>query len=194
MWTTIEARNKRLAAPRAPSEGREPPADGSDGRSATDSRVERFFTTISPTRWTLVALALALTHHADHVLRHDHSGWPFTPDVTPFTFSLLVYPMMASILWARHHPRYQAWASALGLGLVLAAHTLIEPPASQFGTWASGLGEQGTPNLLEVASPFLGIASVAIAWSLHLAVALAMAGYVWKSRVLRRRTATPAQQ
>jgi hypothetical protein len=43
----------------------------------------------------LVVAALAFAHHVDHVLRADNSGWPFTPDVTPFTISLLVYPIFA---------------------------------------------------------------------------------------------------
>src|SRR5512133_1331861 len=41
----------------------------------------------------LGVVALAVLHHRDHVLRADNSGWPFTPDVTPFTISLLVYPI-----------------------------------------------------------------------------------------------------
>ena len=44
--------------------------------------------------WMLLGVvALAVLHHLDHVLRADNSGWPFTPDVTPFTISLLVYPI-----------------------------------------------------------------------------------------------------
>jgi hypothetical protein len=44
--------------------------------------------------WMLLGVvALAVLHHVDHVLRADNSGWPFTPDVTPFTISLLVYPI-----------------------------------------------------------------------------------------------------
>ena len=46
--------------------------------------------------WMLLGVvALAFLHHVDHVLRADNSGWPFTPDVTPFTISLLVYPIFA---------------------------------------------------------------------------------------------------
>ena len=194
MRATIKGMKLPLGPTQVSPESPHPSPIGADGTTDGATGLERFFTTMSPTCWSLVALALALIHHADHVLRHDHSGWPFIADVTPFTFSLLVYPMIASILWARHRPRYQAWASALGLGLVLAAHTLIETPTSQFGTWASGVGEQGAPNLLEVSSPFLGIASVAIASALHLAVTLAMAGYIWKARLLRRRTQTASQQ
>jgi hypothetical protein len=40
-------------------------------------------------------LVLVALHQADHVLRADNSGWPLTPDVTPFTISFIVYPLMA---------------------------------------------------------------------------------------------------
>jgi hypothetical protein len=41
-----------------------------------------------------IAIMLGLLHHIDHVLRFDHSGWPFRTQVTPFTFSLLAYPLL----------------------------------------------------------------------------------------------------
>ena len=34
------------------------------------------------------AIIIGLVHHTDHVLRVDHSGWPFRPDVNPFTVSM----------------------------------------------------------------------------------------------------------
>jgi hypothetical protein len=37
-------------------------------------------------------ILIGLIHHTDHVLRVDHSGWPFRADLNPFTFSLLAYP------------------------------------------------------------------------------------------------------
>ena len=42
---------------------------------------------------------LALLHHADHVIRGNHSGWPFKPEVTPFTFSLGIYLLLLSGLY-----------------------------------------------------------------------------------------------
>src|SRR5215207_10079758 len=33
-------------------------------------------------------------HHTDHVIRGNHSGWPFQEAVTPFTFSLLIYALI----------------------------------------------------------------------------------------------------
>ena len=34
----------------------------------------------------LAAAGLGVIHLLDHVLRADHSGWPFLDEVTPFTF------------------------------------------------------------------------------------------------------------
>ncbi|VXC84113.1 hypothetical protein [Sphingomonas sp. AX6] len=50
---------------------------------------------------------LGILHHIDHVLRVDHSGWPFRDVVTPFTFSLLAYPIL---LFALLGPRRWFWA------------------------------------------------------------------------------------
>lgn len=46
----------------------------------------------------LVVLTTALTlgHHVYHVVRGNHSGWPFQDHVSPFTFSLLVYRVVAT--------------------------------------------------------------------------------------------------
>ncbi len=53
-------------------------------------------------------IVVGLVHHTDHVLRVDHSGWPFRSDVNPFTFSLLAYPILlfallgpARLFWLR---------------------------------------------------------------------------------------------
>ena len=47
--------------------------------------------------WLLVAAAsvtiFGIFHHVDHVVRGNHSGWPFEEAVTPFTFSLLIYAL-----------------------------------------------------------------------------------------------------
>ena len=44
---------------------------------------------------------LGILHHIDHVLRGDHAGWPFRPEVTAFTFTLLIYPILA-LAWHMH--------------------------------------------------------------------------------------------
>src|SRR5215218_3518201 len=63
--------------------------------------------------WLLVA-ALSVTtfgffHHLDHVVRGNHSGWPFEEVVTPFTFSLLIYALLPPVL-------YMTWGGRLMAG------------------------------------------------------------------------------
>jgi hypothetical protein len=60
--------------------------------------------------WMLLAVvALALVHHIDHLLRADNSGWPFTPEVTPFTISLVLYPIFVlDFLLLRSRPWVRA--------------------------------------------------------------------------------------
>jgi hypothetical protein len=41
-----------------------------------------------------VATIFSVLHHADHVIRGSHSGGPFQAEVTPFTFSLLIYALI----------------------------------------------------------------------------------------------------
>ena len=49
----------------------------------------------------LLSAGLGILHHVDHVLRYDHSGWPFRDIVTPFTYSLLVYLLIALVFFWR---------------------------------------------------------------------------------------------
>lgn len=101
-------------------------------------------------RLVLVAIPLGLLHHADHVGRADHSAWPFKPEVGPFTWTLLIYPVLVVVLLAHRG----SWLRVVGLGLVslftLVAHTLIEPPQQIYGTWANNLS---TPALLYDVDP-----------------------------------------
>ena len=109
-------------------------------------------------RLTAVTTLLGLLHHADHVLRFDHSGWPFTPEVTPFTFSLLIYVVIGFIFALRRFPRTRvALATVLFLFPTL-AHVYLEPPAGQYQTWAY----RPEVNLLRTNAPVLGVAAVAI--------------------------------
>lgn len=98
-----------------------------------------------------VATIVGLIHHTDHVLRGDHSGWPFASQVTPFTFSLVVYPL----LWLAYRYQARPKTSALLVTAVLAlaqfSHIVFELPHDQYRTWATGI------NLLHVHSPALGI-------------------------------------
>ncbi len=42
----------------------------------------------------ITAMIFSLLYHAGHVVRGSHSGWPFEAEVTPFTFSLVVYALI----------------------------------------------------------------------------------------------------
>ena len=75
----------------------------------------------------LGVVALAFLHHVDHVLRADNSGWPFTAEVTPFTASLLVYPIfVGDFLLLRSRP----WVRT---GLVALVVLVAEARASHRG-------------------------------------------------------------
>jgi hypothetical protein len=130
--------------------------------------------------WILLGVVgLAFLHHLDHVLRADNSGWPFTPEVTPFTVSLLVYPIFVlDFLLLRDRPWVRVGLVAVLFVALQVTHAIVEPPADQYGTWASGISSVphavGQPNLLEVTSPVLGAVSVAVSSLLSLAVLAAL--------------------
>jgi hypothetical protein len=130
--------------------------------------------------WMLLGVvALAFLHHLDHVLRADNSGWPFTPDITPFTISLLVYPIVAlDFLLLRDRPWVRVGLVAFLFVALQVTHAIVEPPADQYGTWANGTSSVphavGQPNLFEVTSPVLGAVSVAVSSLLSLAVLAAL--------------------
>jgi hypothetical protein len=145
--------------------------------------------------WMLLGVvALAFLHHLDHVLRADNSGWPFTPDLTPFTISLLVYPIFAlDFLLLRQRPWVRVGLVA-GLFVALqVTHAIVEPPADQYGTWANRTSAVphalGQPNLLDTASPILGALSVAVSSLLSLAV---LAALVLLAREARTNQLQPA--
>jgi hypothetical protein len=65
-------------------------------------------------------------HHVDHVVRGNHSGWPFEQAITPFTFSLLIYALLLPGLYltakGRLMPRYWLFTAVVGLALVVWVH------------------------------------------------------------------------
>ena len=80
-------------------------------------------------RWRRVLLALGvlvtvfgLLHHVDHVVRGNHSGWPFVEEVTPFTFSLLVYALLLPGIFMNMRGRVAAgwWLFTAAVAVVLA--------------------------------------------------------------------------
>jgi hypothetical protein len=130
--------------------------------------------------WMLLGVvALAFLHHVDHVLRADNSGWPFTSDVTPFTISLLVYPIFVlDFLLLRDRPWIRVGLVAVLFVALQVTHAIFEPPTDQYGTWANGISAVphaiGQPNLLDTASPVLGVLSVTVSSLLSLAVLAAL--------------------
>ncbi len=80
--------------------------------------------------WLLGAAAgvavFGIFHHVDHVVRGNHSGWPFEDAVTPFTFSLLIYALLLPGLYLTAKGRlmagYWLFTAVVGLGLVVWVH------------------------------------------------------------------------
>ena len=81
-------------------------------------------------RWLLIAATgttvFAIMHHTDHVVRGNHSGWPFEEAVTPFTFSLLIYALLLPGLYLTAKGRlmsgYWLFTAIVGLALVVWVH------------------------------------------------------------------------
>jgi hypothetical protein len=84
--------------------------------------------------WLLVAAAsvtiLGFFHHVDHVVRGNHSGWPFEEELTPFTFSLLIYVLLLPGLYLSWRGRlmagYWLFAAVVLLALVTSVHFVGE--------------------------------------------------------------------
>lgn len=111
-------------------------------------------------RWHFAALGLALLHHSDHILRGTHVGWPVTGDVTPFTYSLLIYPIVLLGFVVRS-PRYWLAAVLGGLVMLTAVHVLIETPGEIVG----GYGQ-----------PALGL----VAFAILVALIVVLAYLTWR--------------
>jgi hypothetical protein len=83
-----------------------------------------------------VATLLGLAHHVDHVVRGNHVGWPVTPEVTPFTYSLAIYPLVvvgvSLSLTGRSDAGYWTVVTTLGTAMLAFFHLspwAVEPPA-----------------------------------------------------------------
>jgi len=127
--------------------------------------------------WTI---AVGLMHHIDHVMRADHSGWPFLSQVTPFTYSLLAYPMLLFVLLAKQTSLWPRFAAVAALtAFTLFAHIEIETPYMQYAMWT--LNRSVDPhvkhvqNIFSVQSPGLGIIAVAIGMTLNALLVLSSA-------------------
>lgn len=140
-----------------------------------------------------ITFVLGVLHLVDHVLRADHSGWPFIDEFTPFTFFAVVFPPIA--LFA-HFDRSRPW---LRFGLVafllvglLFAHAFLETPGDQYGVWATNASTEphalGRSNLLNVESPLLGVLAVVEANVLNLSLLAAVVSLFADARRAGTRT------
>ena len=125
------------------------------------------------TRALLIATAIVgFAHHSDHVLRVDHSGWPFRADVNPFTFSLAAYPILLFALLGPARLYWWRWALlAMGMGFTVFAHIGIETPQMQYAMWAYDRSLEpelwDVRNLCGARSDAAGWASVIVAMTLN---------------------------
>jgi hypothetical protein len=92
----------------------------------------------------LIALAtlFGAGHHVDHLIRGNHVGWPASPEVNAFTFSLLIYPVIAVGIYLtltdRVGVRYWVVVAGAGLAMLAGVHLgpwAIEPPADVIGPY-----------------------------------------------------------
>lgn len=123
------------------------------------------------------ATLLGLAHHVDHIIRGNHVGWPITPAVNPFTYSLLIYPLVvagfALSITGRAGSRYWTAVMTVGGGMLVYFHLspwAVEPPGDV---------------ILPYADPTLGYLAFAVLLGL-IAVVFLGAGY---SLLRWRRTA-----
>ena len=83
------------------------------------------------TALVLLTTLLTLGHHVDHVVRGNHSGWPFQDDLTPFTFSLIVYPVVLIGLYLGRSGRIGPWYWAAVWGAMTVVAASVHLPLSE---------------------------------------------------------------
>lgn len=119
------------------------------------------------------------------MLRVDHSGWPFLPEVTPFTFSLIIYPVYLSVFLFASRPGYRVAGTALLFLVSVFAHAFPETPVDQYRTWAYGSdfpGPAGRHNLLGHDSKFQGACAVVVTVLLSLTLLAAFLAFLRDAR------------
>lgn len=75
--------------------------------------------------WCIYAtFVFGLLHDVDHIFRHQ-SGWPVIPEFTPWTISLLIYPLVVIGLYleSKKKPMMKYWFVFFLLTFLLAAGT-----------------------------------------------------------------------
>ncbi len=130
----------------------------------------------------LVIISLfGIGHHIDHIIRGNHVGWPLTPEINAFTFSLLSYPFITLGLYLgwRDRAGVPYWTglffvSSLLVGYVHLGPSAIEPPADIITVYENAL-----------------VGWFAFAWVVGFTIVL-VAGLVYSSLLLIRQSRVAA--
>ncbi|SNR53300.1 hypothetical protein [Blastococcus mobilis] len=150
-------------------------------RAARDGKVLRRRTLLIA--W--ITIVLASLHFIDHVIRGyyvidhgldpswNHSGWPFLPDVTPFTASLVgVYGLLGVGIWLtsrdRVGARYWLTAAVLLAALVIVVHFVgprAETPTVIYRSWDDPvLGVLAVLDTVAIIAAVLAMGLNAVLW------------------------------
>jgi hypothetical protein len=148
---------------------------GADSDSGTETAsADTGPVSLGPRGYLLLGAAtlLGLAHHVDHVVRGNHVGWPLTAEITPFTYSLLIYPLIAvgfaRSLTGRGDAGYWTVVMTLGAGMLVFFHLspwAVEPPGDV---------------ILPYADPAVGYAAFGILIALIAAVAAGALYSAWR--------------
>jgi hypothetical protein len=79
--------------------------------------------------FVVIPTVLGAAHHIDHIIRGNHVGWPLTPHVNPFTYSLAIYPLLAISLYLTVTRRVDAryWAGFFAFSAAMLAYFHVSP-------------------------------------------------------------------
>lgn len=126
--------------------------------------------------FVLVPTVLGIAHHVDHIIRGNHVGWPLTPEVNAFTYSLAIYPLLAISVYLsvtrRVAARYWAGFFAFSAGLLAYLHIspwAVEPPQDVMVPYENPLvGYAAFAIVLAlIASVFVGSIYGVVLWHRH---------------------------
>ena len=177
-------------------------AAGMERAGAPADRWARRFVTLAA-----VCAVLGALHHADHIVRGNHVGWPVIPRLTPVTPSFLVYPLLLGGIYLtrrrRVGARYWMAAGAAMLALVLSVHFNPAPEGESvrdiYGPYADPAGYCGPAPAVDPpqarflcgapARPWLGVLAAAnmLALAGSLAALTFTAARAWRDRPRARR-------
>jgi hypothetical protein len=132
-------------------------------------------------KYLALTTIIAMIHCIDHILRVDHSGWPFRDGVSPFSYSLITFPLLLSLFISLKGSWYRVIVTALLLIFATLAHIVFEPLRDKYHTWTYGSDmplRVGEANLLHIHSSLLGICSVAVAILLSVSLAITLMYFI----------------